>query len=252
MLRALLRTLALPILILGPALPAAWQQDNRSCRTDYVIRAVIDGEAKQLDGEATVTWTNNTEDTVSELFFHLYHNAFSNNRSTHMSEPSRRRRTAPRPEDYGWQRITSIAVGEADLLPSLAYETPTPESDGTFAPDDEDRAISADDRSVFKVDLAAPVGPGETIGEMSTIVTTEMQNRTRWDTPTAGASSAGKHLSKNSVGHLGFTGTSLWIALEQEAVIVMLTNRVHLVAKRSRFELRARIHDLIMEAFLAG
>jgi CubicO group peptidase (beta-lactamase class C family) len=73
-----------------------------------------------------------------------------------------------------------------------------------------------------------------------------------WDTPTAGASSAGKHLSKNSVGHLGFTGTSLWIDLEQEAVIVVLTNRVHLVAKRSRFELRARIHDLIMEAFLAG
>jgi CubicO group peptidase (beta-lactamase class C family) len=73
-----------------------------------------------------------------------------------------------------------------------------------------------------------------------------------WDTPTPGASSSGKHMSKNSVGHLGFTGTSLWIDLEQEAVIVMLTNRVHLVAKRSRFELRARIHDLIMEAFLAG
>ena len=39
---------------------------------------------------------------------------------------------------------------------------------------------------------------------------------------------------------------------EQEALVVMLTNRAHLVAKRSRFELRARIHDLIMEAFLAG
>jgi hypothetical protein len=32
----------------------------------------------------------------------------------------------------------------------------------------------------------------------------------------------------------------------------MLTNRVHLVAKRSRFELRPRVHDLVMEAFLAG
>ena len=37
----------------------------------------------------------------------------------------------------------------------------------------------------------------------------------------------------------GFTGTSLWIDLEREAVVVMLTNRVHQVAKRSRFELRA-------------
>jgi hypothetical protein len=29
----------------------------------------------------------------------------------------------------------------------------------------------------------------------------------------------------------------------------MLTNRIHLVAKRSKFALRAEIHDLIREAF---
>ena len=53
----------------------------------------------------------------------------------------------------------------------------------------------------------------------------------------------------SSVGHLGFTGTSLWIDLEREAIVVMLTNRVHLVAKRSRFELRPVVHDGILEAF---
>jgi CubicO group peptidase (beta-lactamase class C family) len=73
-----------------------------------------------------------------------------------------------------------------------------------------------------------------------------------WDTPTADASSSGKHFSPNSVGHLGFTGTSLWIDLEREIAIAMLTNRVHLVAKRSRFELRPLLHDAIVEAFLAG
>jgi CubicO group peptidase (beta-lactamase class C family) len=72
-----------------------------------------------------------------------------------------------------------------------------------------------------------------------------------WDTPTPGASSSGKHFSPTSVGHLGFTGTSLWIDLEREAAVVMLTNRVHLVAKRSKFELRAVVHDLVMESFLA-
>lgn len=72
-----------------------------------------------------------------------------------------------------------------------------------------------------------------------------------WDTPTPGASSAGQHFSPTSVGHLGFTGTSLWIDLEREAAVVMLTNRVHLVAKRSKFELRAIVHDLVMESFLA-
>lgn len=73
-----------------------------------------------------------------------------------------------------------------------------------------------------------------------------------WDTPTEGASSSGEHFSQRSVGHLGFTGTSLWIDLEKEAVVVMLTNRVHLVAKRSRFDLRPRVHDLLLDAFLAA
>ncbi len=72
-----------------------------------------------------------------------------------------------------------------------------------------------------------------------------------WDTPTEGSSS-GKHFSEQSVGHLGFTGTSLWIDLERELIVVMLTNRVHLVAKKSRFGLRPVVHDLIVEAFEAA
>jgi len=73
-----------------------------------------------------------------------------------------------------------------------------------------------------------------------------------WDTPTPGVSSSGQHFTPGAtVGHLGFTGTSLWIDLEREAVVVMLTNRVHLVAKRSPFKLRAVVHDLVMESFLA-
>lgn len=73
-----------------------------------------------------------------------------------------------------------------------------------------------------------------------------------WDTPTAGASSSGRHFSARSVGHLGFTGTSLWIDLEREAIVVILTNRIHQVTKRSRFELRPILHDAILEAFTAG
>jgi CubicO group peptidase (beta-lactamase class C family) len=73
-----------------------------------------------------------------------------------------------------------------------------------------------------------------------------------WDTPTQGASSSGRYFSENSIGHLGFSGTSLWIDLDREAVVVFFTNRVHLVAKRSRFELRPIVHDLLMEAFEEG
>jgi hypothetical protein len=35
-------------------------------------------------------------------------------------------------------------------------------------------------------------------------------------------------------------------------IVVFLSNRIHLVAKRSRFELRPLVHDLIWEAFLAA
>ena len=73
-----------------------------------------------------------------------------------------------------------------------------------------------------------------------------------WDTPTAGGSSSGQYFSAHSIGHLGFTGTSLWIDLENELVVVMLTNRIHLVEKRSHFGLRSIVHDGLVEAFRAG
>ena len=73
-----------------------------------------------------------------------------------------------------------------------------------------------------------------------------------WDTPTPGRSTSGTRFSRRSIGHTGFTGTSLWIDLERGAVVVVLSNRVHLVAKRSQFSLRPLVHDLAMEAFLAA
>ena len=45
-----------------------------------------------------------------------------------------------------------------------------------------------------------------------------------WDTPSEN-SSAGEHFSVHSIGHLGFSGCSLWIDLEAAVAIVLLTNR---------------------------
>jgi len=48
-----------------------------------------------------------------------------------------------------------------------------------------------------------------------------------WDRPDAGGkSSAGQFFSRNTVGHLGFTGTSLWIDLSGGFAVTLLTNRV--------------------------
>ncbi len=65
-----------------------------------------------------------------------------------------------------------------------------------------------------------------------------------WDTVSPGASSAGALLSRNSVGHLGFTGTSLWIDPERGVSVVLLTNRVHPSRDDDRIRaLRPRVHD---------
>jgi CubicO group peptidase (beta-lactamase class C family) len=74
-----------------------------------------------------------------------------------------------------------------------------------------------------------------------------------WDTPELERSSAGHLLSRNAVGHLGFTGTSLWIEPESEIAITMLTNRVHPRRDNQAIrEFRPKIHDLIMEAINGG
>ena len=70
-----------------------------------------------------------------------------------------------------------------------------------------------------------------------------------WDTPTPGRSSAGSFFSANAVGHLGFTGCSLWIDLEKQVSIVLCTNRVHPSRQASGIvRLRPRVHDLAMQA----
>ena len=69
-----------------------------------------------------------------------------------------------------------------------------------------------------------------------------------FDTPSPQNSSSGHYLSKKSVGHLGFTGTSFWIDPEKDLVIVLLTNRVHPSRKNSKIkEFRPYFHDKIVE-----
>lgn len=69
-----------------------------------------------------------------------------------------------------------------------------------------------------------------------------------WDTPTADHSSSGTHFSPAAVGHLGFTGTSIWIEPEREIAVTILTNRVHPRRDNEGIrDFRPLIHDRIME-----
>lgn len=69
-----------------------------------------------------------------------------------------------------------------------------------------------------------------------------------FDTPAEKGSSSGKYLSKESVGHLGFTGTSFWIDPTRELVVVLLTNRVHPSRENNKIkEFRPLFHDTVIE-----
>jgi CubicO group peptidase (beta-lactamase class C family) len=93
--------------------------------------------------------------------------------------------------------------------------------------------------------------PRELVEAMWT-VDTSVPGSTRtlgWDTPSPRNSSAGTRMSPRTVGHLGFTGVSLWIDLERDVQVVLLTNRVHPSRDNDRLgEFRPRIHDLVMES----
>ena len=70
-----------------------------------------------------------------------------------------------------------------------------------------------------------------------------------WDTPAPEKSSSGIHFSRRSVGHLGFTGTSLWWDLDKNCHVILLTNRVHPNRNNEKIkQFRPYIHDLIMQA----
>jgi CubicO group peptidase (beta-lactamase class C family) len=69
-----------------------------------------------------------------------------------------------------------------------------------------------------------------------------------FDTPTGLESSSGRYFSDHSVGHLGFTGTSFWMDLEEEVIVILLTNRVHPSRANEKIkDFRPMLHDTVME-----
>lgn len=120
---------------------------------NYQIDVSLDPATKKLTGRETLTWRNSSSDVIRELQFHLYLNAFRNEKSTFMRESGGQLRgdEIDRNADenpYGSIDITSMRVRGG---PALAHQF--------IQPDDGNRA----DRTVIRVPLSQPVGPGQTI-----------------------------------------------------------------------------------------
>jgi len=86
---------------------------------------------------------------------------------------------------------------------------------------------------LFTTRETSPAGTSRTLG---------------WDTPSQ-PSQSGKYLSQQSYGHLGYTGTSLWIDPQRELAITLLTNRTYPDNTSQKIkQYRPRIHDVVIES----
>ena len=120
---------------------------------NYQIDVTLDPVTKKLTGRETLTWSNPSTDVVRELQFHLYLNAFRNENSTFMRESGGQLRGTEidrngNENSYGSIDVVSMKVRGSE---TLAYQF--------IQPDDRNR----DDRTVIRVPLNKPIGPGETI-----------------------------------------------------------------------------------------
>jgi CubicO group peptidase (beta-lactamase class C family) len=87
--------------------------------------------------------------------------------------------------------------------------------------------------SVFTRRESSPAGTSRTLG---------------WDTPSV-PSQSGRYFGPNSYGHLGYTGTSLWIDPDRDLSITFLTNRTWPGCSNWAIkQVRPRIQDAIVEA----
>ena len=69
-----------------------------------------------------------------------------------------------------------------------------------------------------------------------------------WDTPSQ-PSQSGKYFSPRSYGHLGYTGTSLWIDPERRLSVTLLTNRTWPDRSSQAIkQIRPAFHDAVVEA----
>ncbi|THB73303.1 MAG: class A beta-lactamase-related serine hydrolase [Desulfobacteraceae bacterium] len=72
-----------------------------------------------------------------------------------------------------------------------------------------------------------------------------------FDTPSKSGSSSGRFFSSNTIGHLGYTGTSFWIDPKRSIIVILLTNRVHPSRNNMKIKMfRPLIHDQIMSVMM--
>ena len=124
----------------------------------YEIWVSLDPAKKMLQGRETISWTNTSRDAIPDFWFHLYWNAFKNEKSALMEEVRLDEPSGTfhgdadvKDGDWGWIDVEKIRLGDGtDLSATMQFMTP-------------DEPVHPDDQTVMRVKLPKPLLPGETL-----------------------------------------------------------------------------------------
>jgi hypothetical protein len=141
--------------LLQPSFAYAAKTNPPQPIASYQLQVRLHHKTRTIKGNATITWTNRTQTTATSLWFHLYMNAFKNEKSTFMQEMIVKRGFGSfgkrvTKNRWGWINIHRIKQSNGPDLTSRA---------SFISPDDG----NPHDRTVMKVALPTPVKPGQSI-----------------------------------------------------------------------------------------
>lgn len=119
--------------------------------TDYHIEVSLQENEHILQGEQIVTWTNPGRRTVSDMYIHMYANAFASNETTFMKESKGQLRgTQADLQSLGYIKLLSLETVEGEnILPRVKF----------VSPDDHNEM----DETVATFRLLEAVKPGESV-----------------------------------------------------------------------------------------
>jgi hypothetical protein len=121
----------------------------------YEIRVELDDTAKMLHGRENIVWMNRTGEAVPDMLFHLYWNAFKNEKSAFFEEALEEtpggRALLPGDGEWGWIDVTDVRLADGpDLTSTMEYVA-------------ADRPRHPGDQTVMRVRFPEPVKPGHDV-----------------------------------------------------------------------------------------